>query len=114
MPTYEYRCGGCGRVTEAVQTFTDAPLTVCPACGEAALRKLFGNVGVVFKGSGFYRTDSRSESKSTKAEGAKEGAAGTTGSDSGKTGGEPKTKPQPKSEPTKAGAPAKPAAPATA
>ncbi len=58
MPTYEYRCTECGRETEAVQTFTDAPLTECPHCG-GLLRKVYGAVGVVFKGSGFYRNDSR-------------------------------------------------------
>lgn len=63
MPTYEYRCESCGEVIEAVQSFSDPALTDCPNCGEAKLRKLFGNVGVVFKGSGFYRTDSRSEGR---------------------------------------------------
>lgn len=58
MPTYQYACTGCGHRLEAVQAFTDAPLTVCPEC-EGALRKVFSAVGVVFKGSGFYRTDSR-------------------------------------------------------
>ena len=60
MPTYEYRCDTCGTVIEAVQGFHDAPLRECPNC-HGALRKLFGNVGVVFKGSGFYITDYRSE-----------------------------------------------------
>ena len=58
MPTYEYACGECGERLEAVQKFTDDPLTVCPACG-GKLRKLFSAVGIVFKGSGFYRNDSR-------------------------------------------------------
>lgn len=62
MPTYEYRCDSCGTVVEAVQGFHDAPLTTCPQC-QGALRKLFGNVGVVFKGSGFYRNDARAEQK---------------------------------------------------
>ncbi len=64
MPTYEYRCANCGHELEAVQSFSDAALTECPQCGEPALRKMFGNVGVVFKGSGFYRNDSRNEAKS--------------------------------------------------
>ena len=64
MPTYEYRCANCGHQLEAVQSFSDAALTECPQCGEPALRKMFGNVGVVFKGSGFYRNDSRNEAKS--------------------------------------------------
>ena len=58
MPTYQYVCTACGDPLEAVQSFTDAPLTVCPACG-GALRKVFSAVGVVFKGSGFYKNDSR-------------------------------------------------------
>ena len=58
MPTYQYTCTECGEPLEAVQKFTDAPLTVCPACG-GRLRKVFSAVGIVFKGSGFYRTDSR-------------------------------------------------------
>ena len=63
MPTYQYACTACGERLEAVQSFTDAPLTECPACG-GALRKVFSAVGVVFKGSGFYKTDSRSSGKS--------------------------------------------------
>jgi putative FmdB family regulatory protein len=59
MPTYEYACTDCGERLEVVQSFSDDPLTVCPAC-QGKLRKLFSAVGVVFKGSGFYKTDSRS------------------------------------------------------
>lgn len=62
MPTYEYTCKKCGQNTEAVQSFHDAPLTVCPNCG-GELRKVFGAVGITFKGSGFYKTDSRSRPK---------------------------------------------------
>ena len=58
MPTYQYRCTACGHDLEAVQKFTDPSLTECPNCG-GSLRKVFNAVGVVFKGSGFYRTDSR-------------------------------------------------------
>jgi putative FmdB family regulatory protein len=61
MPTYEYRCRDCGEELEVVQSFQDAALTECPACG-GSLRKLFGNVGITFKGSGFYKTDSRAAS----------------------------------------------------
>ena len=60
MPTYQYACTACGHQLEAVQSFTDDPLTECPAC-EGRLRKRFNSVGIVFKGSGFYRTDSRSD-----------------------------------------------------
>ena len=59
MPTYQYVCTACGERHEAVQSFSDAPLSECPACG-GALRKVFSAVGVVFKGSGFYKNDSRS------------------------------------------------------
>jgi putative FmdB family regulatory protein len=58
MPTYEYACRSCGQHVEVVQSFNDAPLSTCPHCG-GALRKVFGNVGIVLKGSGFYKTDSR-------------------------------------------------------
>ena len=58
MPTYQYTCTECGDPVEVVQKFTDEPLTVCSACG-GRLRKVFSPVGIVFKGSGFYRTDSR-------------------------------------------------------
>ena len=63
MPTYQYTCTDCGEPVEAVQKFTDDPLTVCAACG-GRLRKVFSPVGIVFKGSGFYRTDSRNGSVS--------------------------------------------------
>jgi putative FmdB family regulatory protein len=61
MPTYDYACTHCDHAFEIVQAFTDDALTVCPECG-GRLRKVFGSVGVVFKGSGFYRTDSRNSS----------------------------------------------------
>jgi putative FmdB family regulatory protein len=64
MPTYQYACTSCGERLEAVQKFSDDPLTECPACG-GRLRKVFSPVGVVFKGSGFYKTDSRSKSSSS-------------------------------------------------
>ncbi|MEV6109894.1 FmdB family zinc ribbon protein [Streptomyces sp. NPDC051940] len=64
MPTYQYQCTECGEGLEAVQKFTDDALTECPACG-GKLRKVFSAVGVVFKGSGFYRTDSRGGSSSS-------------------------------------------------
>ncbi|WP_158889242.1 FmdB family zinc ribbon protein [Amycolatopsis anabasis] len=61
MPTYQYACKECDHRFEAVQSFSDASLTECPECS-GPLRKLFGSVGVIFKGSGFYRNDSRSDS----------------------------------------------------
>lgn len=78
MPTYQYACTACGHELEAVQSFSDDPLTTCPDCG-GNLRKLFGNVGVVFKGSGFYRNDSRSSgsgsTSGTSTSGAGDGSA---------------------------------------
>lgn len=74
MPTYEYACSACNATLTVQQKMTDDALTVCPDCGEPSLRKLFHNVGVVFKGSGFYRTDSRSGGK---------GGSGSSGSSSG-------------------------------
>ena len=70
MPTYQYACTECGHDFEQVQSFSDDALTTCPECS-GRLRKVFNAVGVVFKGSGFYRTDSR----------AKEGSSGSSGSD---------------------------------
>ncbi len=58
MPTYEYACTACGHRLDAVQRFTDDPLTECPECG-GDLRKVYGAIGIVLKGSGFYKTDSR-------------------------------------------------------
>ncbi len=78
MPTYQYSCTECGHFFEAVQSFSEDSLTVCPEC-EGRLRKVFNAVGVVFKGSGFYRTDSRAT-----ADGASDGRQ------SAATGGEKK------------------------
>ncbi|SDM31706.1 putative regulatory protein, FmdB family [Nonomuraea maritima] len=64
MPTYQYACNDCGEQLEVVQKFTDDALTVCPKC-EGNLRKVFSAVGIVFKGSGFYKTDNRSSSSSS-------------------------------------------------
>jgi putative FmdB family regulatory protein len=78
VPTYQYTCTDCGEPVEAVQKFTDAPLTVCAACG-GRLRKVFSPVGIVFKGSGFYRTDSRNGS-SASAPAAKDKASSDSSS----------------------------------
>ena len=64
MPTYQYACTACAEQLEVVQRFTDDPLTECPSCG-GTLRKVFSPVGVVFKGSGFYKTDSRSRTSTS-------------------------------------------------
>ncbi|MFJ3091245.1 MULTISPECIES: FmdB family zinc ribbon protein [unclassified Streptomyces] len=82
MPTYQYQCTECGEGLEAVQKFTDDALTVCPNC-DGRLKKVFSAVGIVFKGSGFYRNDSRgSSSSSTPASSASK----TSGSGSSSTG----------------------------
>ena len=72
MPTYEYACKSCGEHLEVVQSFKDDPLTTCPTCG-GELRKVFGTIGIAFKGLGFYRTDSRPKPKE-----AKEGAGASS------------------------------------
>jgi putative FmdB family regulatory protein len=100
MPTYAYACTACDHRLDAVQSFSDDPLTVCPECG-GRLRKVFGSVGVVFKGSGFYRTDSRASSAAggsgagaaaaSNGSGGSEGSGGTgaSGGSGGSTAKEP-------------------------
>ncbi|MFJ5266268.1 FmdB family zinc ribbon protein [Streptomyces sp. NPDC088387] len=74
MPTYQYQCTECGEGLEAVQKFTDDALTECPNCG-GRLKKVFSAVGIVFKGSGFYRNDSRGSSSSSSTSSSKPAAA---------------------------------------
>ncbi|MGO1181927.1 MAG: FmdB family zinc ribbon protein [Micrococcaceae bacterium] len=82
MPTYAYACKDCGHAFDAVQSFTDDALTTCPNC-EGTLRKKFGAVGVSFKGSGFYRTDSRSGgSSSSSSASSTSSSSATSGSSS--------------------------------
>ena len=83
MPTYQYQCTECGNGLEAVQKFSDDALTTCPDC-QGKLRKVFSAVGVVFKGSGFYRTDSRS-SPSSSVSGSSSSAASTSSTASSST-----------------------------
>ena len=88
MPKYEYACKSCGEHLEVVQSFKDSALTECPSCG-GRLRKVFGSIGIVLKGSGFYRTDNRTSSapraeRSEKAEKAE--AASGSGSGEAKGG----------------------------
>ncbi len=86
LPTYEYRCDSCAENFDVVQGFHDEPLTACPTCG-SAVRKVFGNVGIVFKGSGFYKTDSRERARSTSRNGESSGpAADSADTSSSKTG----------------------------
>lgn len=80
MPTYAYACSSCDHAFDVRQSFSDDPLTTCPRCERESLRKVFSPVGVVFKGSGFYRTDSRAAGR------AKDGAR--AGGESGPAAGE--------------------------
>ncbi|MGV9244488.1 FmdB family zinc ribbon protein [Streptomyces sp. NPDC003710] len=83
MPTYQYQCTECGEGLEAVQKFTDDALTECPNCG-GRLKKVFSAVGIVFKGSGFYRNDSRgSSSSSSPASTKSSSSSSSSSSDSG-------------------------------
>jgi putative FmdB family regulatory protein len=84
VPTYQYRCTACGNDLEAVQSFSDAALTECPVCA-GQLRKVFSSVGLVFKGSGFYKTDSRSGSSATAPAQRKDGTADTGSKEAPKT-----------------------------
>lgn len=79
MPTYAYTCTECGHAFDIHQSFSDAALTECPACG-GKLRKVFSSVGVVFKGSGFYRNDSRSTSSSTTSASSSSSSSSSTSS----------------------------------
>ncbi len=80
MPTYEYACDQCGQHLDVVQSFSDDPLTLCEACG-GSLRKVFGNVGIVFKGSGFYKNDSRPSSSSSSSSTATPAPSATPSAD---------------------------------
>ena len=96
MPTYQYACTECGHAFEQFQSFSDDSLTVCPEC-QGRLRKVFNAVGVVFKGSGFYRTDSRKDAKTSSSSSSSQESSGgsstktetstssSTGSDSSST-----------------------------
>lgn len=105
MPTYEYRCTGCGAEFEKFQRMSDEPVAECPECGKRAERKLSGGAGLLFKGSGFYITDYRSESyrNAAKAESGGGDAKPKAGAEAKPappkaTESKPATKPAPKSE----------------
>ncbi|WP_369194511.1 FmdB family zinc ribbon protein [Streptomyces djakartensis] len=85
MPTYQYQCTECGEGLEAVQKFTDDALTECPNC-QGRLKKVFSAVGIVFKGSGFYRNDSRGSSSSSSPAASKSSGSSSSSSDSGSSG----------------------------
>jgi putative FmdB family regulatory protein len=94
MPTYEYACKSCGEHLEVVQSFSDDALTTCPRC-EGPLRKVFGNIGITFKGSGFYKTDSRSKTAKTGSSPSSE--SGSSPSSSGSSPSETGSGPSPSS-----------------
>ncbi|WP_137988827.1 FmdB family zinc ribbon protein [Streptomyces vilmorinianum] len=89
MPTYQYQCTECGEGLEAVQKFTDDALTECPSC-KGRLKKVFSAVGIVFKGSGFYRNDSRGSSSSSSPASSKPSTTSTTSSASSSSSSESK------------------------
>ncbi|MEU1053406.1 FmdB family zinc ribbon protein [Streptomyces sp. NPDC005876] len=84
MPTYQYQCTECGEGLEAVQKFTDDALTECPNCG-GRLKKVFSAVGIVFKGSGFYRNDSRGSSSSSSPASSKPSSSSSSSSSTSST-----------------------------
>jgi putative FmdB family regulatory protein len=81
MPTYEYRCRDCGYDFEALQSFSDDALTECPQCA-GSLRKIFGNIGVTFKGSGFYKNDHGGRAKTKSASGESSSSSSESASSS--------------------------------
>src|SRR4029450_9662736 len=90
MPTYEYACKSCGEHLEVAQSFKDDPLTECPNCG-GELRKVFGNIGITFKGSGFYTPDSRPASKSASESSSSSSDTKTSSSDTKSSSGDSKS-----------------------
>src|SRR3954465_5057728 len=97
MPTYEYACKKCAEHLEVVQSFKDDALTECPNCG-GELRKVFGNVGIVFKGSGFYKTDSRPAGKSSSLSTSDDKKTETKSTETKSTDTKTESKPEKKSE----------------
>ena len=109
MPTYAYACKDCGHRFDAVQSFADPTLTVCPECG-GELRKEYGSIGVTFNGSGFYRTDSRAAEKkgsgTSSSSGSGSGSSGSTSSGSssgGASSGSASSKSEAKASPASSG-----------
>ncbi|MCU1450982.1 MAG: regulatory protein FmdB family [Acidimicrobiales bacterium] len=96
MPTYEYACKSCGEHVEVVQSFKDDPLTECPSCG-GPLRKVFAPVGIVLKGSGFYKTDNRKSGSKGGTKKEKE-SAGDSGASSSKSSEKSSDSSSPKSD----------------
>jgi putative FmdB family regulatory protein len=108
VPTYSYACTECGHTLDAVQAFTEDALTTCPQCS-GRLRKLFNSVGVVFKGSGFYRNDSREAAKSSSANDSGSSAVQSGGDKTGSGKSDSTKSDSPKSDSSKSGS--TPAAP---
>ena len=107
MPTYEYRCRDCGEDLEVQQSFTEDSLTVCPSCG-GSLRKLFGNVGISFKGTGFYKNDHGSRKSTADSNGGSDSKSDSKSDTKSETKSESKSesKSETKSESKPASAPA--------
>ncbi len=103
MPTYQYSCTECEHFFEQAQSFHDDSLTVCPEC-HGRLRKVFGAVGVVFKGSGFYKTDSRAAEKSSPSAGSSGSTSAPAASTVTPSGSSTSTPAPSTSSPSKAGA----------
>jgi putative FmdB family regulatory protein len=111
VPTYSYRCANCDFAFEQYQAFTDDSLTICPNCGQPQLRKVFNDIGVSFKGSGFYRTDSRAKPAGSKPGHHKSGSeksgpdktspdkAGSSSTGSGDSSAKPKSDKTPTAKP---------------
>ncbi|MBW0252575.1 FmdB family transcriptional regulator [Cellulomonas sp. PS-H5] len=109
MPTYAYTCTECGHAFDIHQSFSDAALTECPACG-GKLRKVFSSVGVVFKGSGFYRNDSRSTSSSTTSASSSSSSSSTSSSSTSSSSTTSTSTPAPAASTSSSTSAAKPAA----
>ena len=101
VPTYEYNCATCDRNFDVVQSFSDDPLDTCPTCG-SPVRKVFGNVGIVFKGSGFYKTDNRTSGSSAGAARTATESSGASPSSSNNDSATPAGPPAPASSPAPA------------
>lgn len=103
MPTYEYECRSCGAAFDVFQSMSDDPLKVCPTCGNSVRRKINGGTGIIFKGSGFYKNDSR---KTSSTSSSRSESRGESVRDAAKTSGDCANCPAAASAPAPAPAPA--------
>ena len=93
MPTYDYQCEGCGHTFEKFQSITASPVRVCPVCKKRKVKRLIGaGAGIIFKGSGFYQTDYRSDSYTKAAQKDKDGSGSSTSSSESKSDSTSETK----------------------